>query len=219
MSNRSSFSDNDFDSNYTPGCAPEPAPSGPGSAEQTDEGAGNKGLAAGGQVADLPVVIPRVGIGTDVHAFAEPGSESAQRPCMVAGLQWEGEPALTGHSDADVAAHAICDALLSAANLGDLGTHFGVDQPQWAGASGATLLKETVKILQSARWRVGNVAVQVIANRPRMGKRYPEAEQLLSAVVGAPVSVSATTSDGLGFTGQGQGAAAVATALVYRTTS
>lgn len=167
------------------------------------------------------VFIPRVGIGTDVHAFETLGKNQnnsengGKRPCMVAGLEWSGVPALVGHSDADVAIHAICDALLSAADLGDLGTHFGTDCPEWAGASGQKMLLHVISLLETAGWAVGNVAVQVIANRPRMGKRYDEARELLTGIVKAPVSVSATTTDKLGFAGRGEGAAAIATALIY----
>jgi 2-C-methyl-D-erythritol 2,4-cyclodiphosphate synthase len=157
----------------------------------------------------LPAVeLPRVGVGVDVHRFS-PG-----RPLRLAGLDWPGEDGLVGHSDGDVAAHAACDALLSAAGLGDLGTQFGTADPRWSGVSGTVLLAETARRLVAAGWTVGNIAVQVIGNRPRIGARRAEAEAALAAACGAPVTVSATTTDGLGLTGRGEGVAAIATALV-----
>lgn len=160
--------------------------------------------------------LPRVGTGTDVHRLVARGP--GDPPMALAGLLWPDEDQrLEGHSDADVAAHAACDALLSAAGLGDLGSNFGTSEPQWAGAAGAVLLQETARRVTEAGFAIGNVAVQVIGNRPRLGPRRAEAEAALSAAAGAPVSVSATTTDGLGLTGRGEGVAAVATALVVRT--
>ena len=155
----------------------------------------------------------RTGVGVDAHAF----SESKERPLWLAGLLWPDEIGVDGHSDGDVAAHAICDALFAATSTGDLGSNFGTARPEYAGASGATLLAQTLKIVTSAGYSISNLTVQIIGNRPRIGARRAEAIEAMSrALGGAPVSISATTTDGMGLTGEGKGIAAIATALVFK---
>jgi 2-C-methyl-D-erythritol 4-phosphate cytidylyltransferase/2-C-methyl-D-erythritol 2,4-cyclodiphosphate synthase len=155
----------------------------------------------------------RTGIGFDAHAF----SDDENRPMWLAGLHWPDEVGIEAHSDGDVAAHAICDALFAAAGLGDLGTNFGVDRPEYAKVSGAKLLNEAFELVLAKGFRVANVSVQIIGNRPKLGSRRNEAIALLSAALsGADVSISATTTDGLGFTGEGKGIAAIASALIYK---
>ena len=156
-------------------------------------------------------IVPRVGIGVDVHKFGD------DKVLHLAGLVWPGEPGLVGHSDGDVVSHAICSALLSAAGLGDLGSQFGVSRPEWADAPGVVLLARTCDLIADSGFAIGNVAVQIVGNRPRIAPRRAEAEHVLSAALGgASVSLSATTTDGLGLTGRGEGAAAIATVLVVK---
>jgi 2-C-methyl-D-erythritol 2,4-cyclodiphosphate synthase len=150
----------------------------------------------------------------DVHSFA-----ADDRALSLAGLTWPGERGLAGHSDGDVAAHAACDALFSAAGLGDLGTHFGTDRAELAGAPGVTLLAQAAKIVTNAGFVIGNIAIQIIGNRPKLGPRRLEAQDALRTAVMASVSVTATTTDGLGLTGRGEGIAAIATAIVFASPS
>ena len=155
----------------------------------------------------------RVGFGTDAHAF----SSDSSRALWLGGINWPGEIGVDGHSDGDVAAHAICDALFAATQLGDLGSNFGTSDPKYKDASGATLLRETLTRITEAGYAIVNVSVQIVANRPKIGARRSEMIEALSKnLTGATVSVTATSTDGLGFTGEGKGIAAVATALVAR---
>ena len=158
----------------------------------------------------------RTGVGVDAHAF----SQDPKRKLWLAGLLWENEIGVDGHSDGDVAAHAICDALFAAANIGDLGSNFGTSKPEYAGASGEKLLGEALNLVRAAGFEIQNVAVQIVGNRPKIGPRRNDAITKISKVLGGvQVSVSATTTDGLGLTGEGKGIGAIATALIVRSGS
>ena len=150
----------------------------------------------------------RVGTGVDVHAYDDAA------PLWLGGLYWSGEPGLAGHSDGDAVLHAICDALLSAAGLGDLGSRFGTADPRFADAASELFVRETLALVRGAGFEVVNVAVQIVAARPKIAPRRSELEARLSTLVGAPVTIGATTTDGLGFTGRAEGVAALATALL-----
>lgn len=150
----------------------------------------------------------RVGTGIDVHAFDE------SRPLWLGGLYWPAEAGLAGHSDGDAVCHAICDALLSAAGLGDIGTRFGTADSRFVEAHGDVFIRETLELVHGVGFTVGNVVVQVVSNKPKVAPRRVELEARLTELVGAPVSVSATTTDGLGFAGRGEGVMATATALL-----
>jgi len=154
----------------------------------------------------------RTGIGTDVHRF----SEDQSKPLYLGTIPWPGEVGLEGHSDGDALAHAVVDALLAAAGLGDIGSNFGVDKPEYAGANGSVFIAETLKLIAAKGWNVVNVSVQLIGNKPKLSPRREEVEQAMSSLVGAPVSVGATTTDGLGFLGSSEGVGAVATALIEK---
>jgi 2-C-methyl-D-erythritol 4-phosphate cytidylyltransferase/2-C-methyl-D-erythritol 2,4-cyclodiphosphate synthase len=160
--------------------------------------------------------LPLVGIGVDVHAFAKEEDLAVEpRPLRLAGLDWPGQSGLLGHSDADVVAHAACNALFSAAGLGDLGSNFGTDQPEWKGAAGTVLLAEAARRVREAGYVIGNIAVQLVGVRPKLGPRRAEAEAVLAEAVGAPVRLSAATTDGLGFTGRAEGLTGIATAVIF----
>jgi 2-C-methyl-D-erythritol 4-phosphate cytidylyltransferase/2-C-methyl-D-erythritol 2,4-cyclodiphosphate synthase len=154
----------------------------------------------------------RTGIGTDVHRF----SEDESKPLYLGTILWPGETGLEGHSDGDALAHAVVDAMLAAAGLGDIGSNFGVDKPEYAGANGSVFITETLRLIAAKGWSVVNVSVQLIGNEPKLSPRREEVEQAMTALVGAPVSVGATTTDGLGFLGSSEGVGAVATALIEK---
>lgn len=154
----------------------------------------------------------RIGQAFDAHAF----SDDPNRPMMLSLLHWPGERGLEGHSDADVVAHAICDALLSAARMGDLGSNYGTDRPEFANASGRVFLCDVMDRISQAGWNICNVSAQVIGNRPRMMGRIDECQSALEEIIKAPVSVSATTTDGMGFLGRGEGVACIASALISK---
>lgn len=151
----------------------------------------------------------RVATAIDVHAFSR-----QPRPLMLACLEFSDTGGLAGHSDADVAAHAAADALLIASGIGELGTVFGTDREEWAGASGSVLLGEAVRLASEAGWQIENISIQIIGQKPRFAPRRLEAQETMSSIVGAPVLLSATTTDHLGALGRVEGIAALATALL-----
>ena len=150
----------------------------------------------------------RTGIGVDAHKFGDSG------PCSLAGLQWPETPRLLGHSDGDAAVHALCDAVLSACQLGDVGTFFGVDTPEMAGATGGAMIAQLREFVTEQGFVINNVSLQIVGNKPKITSRRDEAQKVLSDALGAPVSVAATTSDQMGFTGRGEGIYVIANALV-----
>jgi len=152
----------------------------------------------------------RVATALDVHAFSD-----EPRPLMLACLEFSPTGGLAGHSDADVAAHAAADALLIASGIGELGTVFGTDRPEWAGASGVALLAEAVRIVRGDGWQIANISIQIIGQRPRFAPRKDEAQRVMSSIVGAPVLTAATTTDHLGALGRVEGIGALATALLH----
>ena len=167
------------------------------------------------RLAEAPQTLPaeyRTGVGVDVHRF----TDDANKPLFLGGVEWPGERGLDGHSDGDAVAHAIVDALLAAAGMGDIGSNFGVDRPEFAGASGQVFLTATVAKLAEVGFKVVNVSVQIVGNRPKVGPNRAATEAELSRLVAAPVTVGATTTDGLGFLGNSEGVAAVANALLIR---
>lgn len=150
----------------------------------------------------------RTGVGVDAHKFATNG------PCKLAGLEWPEANRLEGHSDGDAAVHALCDAVLSAAGLGDVGTVFGIDKPEWKGASGLKMIQHLRSLISERSISINNVSIQIIGNNPKISKRRDEAQQVLSEALGAPVTIGATTTDTMGFTGRGEGVCVIANALV-----
>lgn len=132
----------------------------------------------------------------------------------MAGLIWPDVNRLEGHSDGDAAVHALCDAVLSAAGLGDVGQVFGIDKPEWKGATGAEMIKHLRQLIGSKSITISNVSLQIVGNKPKISTRRAEAEALLSECLGAPVTIGATTTDTMGFTGRGEGVFVIANALV-----
>jgi 2-C-methyl-D-erythritol 4-phosphate cytidylyltransferase/2-C-methyl-D-erythritol 2,4-cyclodiphosphate synthase len=154
----------------------------------------------------------RVGQGYDVHAT----TGDPARPLVLGGVVIEGGPGLAGHSDADVVAHALADALLGAAGLGDLGLHFPDTDPAWAGADSLDLLAEVVRRVADAGWVPANADCTVLLERPRLAPHRSAMEARLAAVLAAPVSVKAARPEGLGALGRGEGMACSAVVLVRR---
>ncbi|MCZ2475746.1 2-C-methyl-D-erythritol 2,4-cyclodiphosphate synthase [Aquirufa ecclesiirivi] len=153
----------------------------------------------------------RVGQGYDVHRWVE------GRPCILGGIEIESAKGPMGHSDADLVCHVICDALLGAANLRNIGFHFSDKDPQWKGVSSIALLTRVLEMIREKGWEVGNVDVTIILDQPKLNPHIPAMQANLAQVMAVDldqITLKATTSEGMGFVGRGEGISAMAVALI-----